>query len=66
MRILLHPSERHPCIPMPDLLQTRVLAALQHAGTLRHRVSTARLLSPCAARYIAEPVKIISACSCVV
>lgn len=36
------------------------------ASVLRQPVSAARLLALCAARYIAGPVKIISACACVV
>lgn len=64
--IPLHPAAHPPCVPVPSPTQPRALAAPWRAGVLRQPVSTAWLRAPCAARYIAEPVKIISACACVV
>lgn len=60
------PDACPPCSPIPVPLQPSTPAAPRRAGVPRQPVSTARLPAPCAARYIAEPVKIISACACVV
>lgn len=60
----LHPT---PSRCAPSLrAHTQPRAAPWRAGVLGQPLSTAWLRAPCAARYIAEPVKIISACACVV